>query len=172
MRFVLVAFERFQHERPALQIDLDDVVGDDSRAEVERLLPHQLHQLRAGDGMFVLDAVHVLEPVGLDRRFQKLLQVAAGKAGVVFDFGRERELAQRQRAGQPVLFRDRAFEHQRLQFGPRRVDGGRPTGRSAADDDHMFCHNRLLFVKRSLMGRIIECRGRPTARLLANCRAS
>ena len=99
MGFVRVAFQRVQHERPAFQIDFDDVVGDDSRAEVERLLPHQLHQLGAGDCMFVLDAVHVLEPVGLDGRSAgNCFKSPDGKAGVVFDFGRQRELAQRQRA--------------------------------------------------------------------------
>ena len=129
-------------KRPPLQIDFDHVVGDDPRAEVERLLPHQLHQLGAGDGVLALVHVHVLQPLGLDRRLQKLLQIAGGKAGVVFDFGRQRELPQRQRAVEAVLFRDRAFEHQRLQLGPRRINGGRPAGRPAANDDHLFCHNR------------------------------
>ena len=35
---------------------------------------------------------------GVDRRFEKLLQIAGREAGVVFDFGRQRELPQRQRA--------------------------------------------------------------------------
>ena len=103
--------------------------------------------------------VHVLQPLGLDRRLEKLLQVARREAGVVLDLGRERELAQRQRAGEAILFGDRAFEHERLELGPRRVDGGRPTGRPAADDDHSFGHNRSCSqVIRRSMARIIGLR--------------
>ena len=69
---------------------------------------------------------------------RKCLQIARRETGVVFDFGRQRELAQRQRAGEPILLGDRAFEHERLQLGPRRVNRGRPAGRPAADDDHLF----------------------------------
>ena len=124
-----------------LQIDFHDVVGDDPRAEVDRLLPHQLHQLGPGDGVLPLVDVHVLEPVRVDRGFQKCLQIAGREAGIVLDFGRERELPERQRAGQPILFGDGALEHERLEFRPRGIDRGRPAGRPAADDDHILSHN-------------------------------
>ena len=58
----------------------------------------------------------------------ELLQIAGREAGVVLDLGRERQLAQRQRAGQPVLFGDGAFEHQRLAARPGRRKW-RPTNR-------------------------------------------
>ena len=116
MGLVRLAFERADDERPALQIDFDDVVGDDPRAEVERLLPHQLHQLRAGDGVLALVDVHVLHAARASIAVsRKCCKSPDGKAGVVLDLGRERELPQRQRAGEAVLFGDRAFEHQRLQ---------------------------------------------------------
>jgi len=57
------------------------------------------------------------------------------------------QLPQRQRAREAVLFRDRALEHKRLQFGPRGVNGGRPTCRPAADDNNLFCHNYSLTIK-------------------------
>ena len=73
----VIAFERAHDKRPALQIDFDDVVGDDPRAEVERLLPHQLHQLRAGDGVLALVHVHVLHAARASIAvLQKVLQVA------------------------------------------------------------------------------------------------
>ena len=82
---------------------------------------------------------------------RKCFKIARGKAGVVLDLGRERKLSQRQRAGQPVLFGDGAFEHQRLQLRPRRVNRGGPAGRSAANDDHMLRHNRLLDSRRKTL---------------------
>ena len=81
------------------------------------------------------------QPLGVDRRLQERLQIARREAGVVLDFGRERELPQRQRAREAVLFGDRPFEHERLELCPRRVNGRRPTGRSAPNDDHLFRHD-------------------------------
>ena len=45
------AAERVQAKRTAAEIHRRDIVGDDSGAEIDRLLPHQLHQLRPADAM-------------------------------------------------------------------------------------------------------------------------
>ena len=74
-----LAFERADDKRPPLQIDLGHIIGDDPRAEVDGLLPHQLHQLRTGDGMLSLVDVHVLQPFGVDRGFEKCCKSPAGK---------------------------------------------------------------------------------------------
>ena len=73
-------------------------------------------------------------------------QIAGGKAGIVFHFGCQGQLAQRQRAGQTVFFGDGPLEDQRLQVGAGRVDGGRPSGGTAADDDDFFGHASLSSV--------------------------
>ena len=84
-----------------LEIDLDDVVGDDARAEIDGLLPHQLHQLRAVDAVARLRLVR-LHPVRLRSRLESAGQVGtrvAGRGtGIVFDLGRQIELAQGKRA--------------------------------------------------------------------------
>ena len=96
--------------------------------------------------MLALVDVHVLHAFAVDRRVQELLQIAGGEAGVVFDFSRERELPERQRALQAILLGDRAFEHERFQLGPRSINRSRPTGRSAAHDDHVLSHNASLLT--------------------------
>ena len=60
------------------------------------------------------------------------------------------QAAQRQRARQPVLLGDRPLEHQRLQLGPRRIDGRRPAAgplpiiTTFSDTRSPACASRLL----------------------------
>ncbi len=126
-----------QRERAAAEIDVDDVVGHDARAEVDRLLPHQLHQLGAGDAVLEVRGHQTATILG-DGRIQVCAQVAGGKAGVVLDLGGQGELAERQRAVDAVLLGDRALEDERAEVGAGGVDGGGPAGRAAADDDDFF----------------------------------
>ena len=98
VRFIRVAAERSHDERPALEVHFDDVVGDDARAEVERLLPHQLHELGAGDGVLAFVAVHVLQTARARWPIRETASSRRWKAGIVFDLGRKGELAERQRA--------------------------------------------------------------------------
>ena len=96
---VRLALERLDDERPALEIDFDHVVGHHARAKIDRLLPHQLHQLRPGHGVLAFVEVHdTATRSGVDRRFEERLQIAGREAGVVLHLGRERQLAERQRA--------------------------------------------------------------------------
>ena len=44
-------FAREELEGPLREVDLEDVVGDDPRAHVDGLLPHQFHEFRAGDAL-------------------------------------------------------------------------------------------------------------------------
>ena len=104
-----------QHERPALQINAEDVLGDDAAArEVHSLLAHRHHQLRTFD--------------------------PAREAGKILDFRREIELAQRQRSREPVVLGDGALIHDGLEVGPPRVNRASPGRRSRSDDDDSFCH--------------------------------
>ncbi len=58
VRFRLRSFARANGKRPLFEIDLHHVVGDDPRAEVHGLLPHQFHQLRARDRVLFVQHVH------------------------------------------------------------------------------------------------------------------
>jgi hypothetical protein len=131
------AAERLEPERAAREIDLGDVVRFDPRAEVPRLLPHEVHQLGAGAAFLVM---HVGEVVVLlvEGGAEVGAHVAGGETGVVFDFRGERELTQRERAAEAIFFGDGALEHQRVEAGPRRVDRRGPAGRAAADNHDVF----------------------------------
>ena len=89
---------------------------------------------------------HELPLLGGDGAVEIGRQIAGGKAGVVFHLGRQRQLSQRQSAGQAVFLGDGPFENQRLECGSGGVDGGRPGGGSAADDDDFFRHWLKLLV--------------------------
>ena len=71
---------------------------------------------------------------------EEMVQFAGRKAGIVLDLGRQGELPQRQRAVHPVLVRLGPFEHERPQVRASGIDGRRPAGGTAADDDHVFGH--------------------------------
>ena len=83
----------FEPERPLREIKLRHLIGDETRADMLGLLLHLLHQPGALDGL--------------------------GKAGVIFDVGRDGELA----AGLV------AADHDRLEHRACRIDRGRATGR-------------------------------------------
>ena len=131
--------EAVSSKRLGGKVDVDDVFGDDARAEVGRLLPHQFHQFRPADALLVVRG-HELPPLLGQRTGEIFRQIAAGKAGIVLHLGRQGQLAQGQGAGQAVFFGDGALEHERLQGGSGRIDGGRPRGGAAADDDDFFGH--------------------------------
>ncbi len=119
------------------EIDLDDVVGHDPRTEVDRLLPHQLHQFGSGDAVPGVRR-HVPATVLLDCRVEVLVEATGRKPWIVFNFGCERELTEGERPFQAVLFDHRPFNDQRSQIGPRRVNGGSPAGRPGTDDHNVF----------------------------------
>ena len=145
------------------EIDVDDVVGRDPRAEIDRLLPHQLHQLGAGDAVPGVRR-HVSLPLFVDSRVEVFIELASGKPRVVFDFGRESELAERQSPLEAVLFDHGPFDDQRPQIGPRGVNRRRPAGRSGTNDDNPFCafaHSEpFLFVSANAVQRTIQERSR------------
>ena len=142
VRLVGVAVGGGQLERLAGEIDVDDVLGNDARAEVDGLLPHQFHEFRPADALLVVRG-HELPLLLGERTGEVSRQIAGGKAGIVLDLGRQGQLAQRQRAGQAVLLGDGPLEDERLQGGSGRVDRGRPSGGAAADDDDFFGHETV-----------------------------
>ena len=98
-------------ERVPGEIDLDDVVGDDPRAEVARLLPHQLHQL--GPAHSVVRVGRHQRPHGTRQRIVEIgLHVAGRKTRIVFHLGRQIQLTQGQRPRHAVGFGDGPFEDQ------------------------------------------------------------
>ncbi len=133
----LAARQRRQLERPAAEIDACDIVRHDARAEVHRLLPHQLHQLGSAHAVLEVRGHQTATILG-DGRIQVCVHVARGKAGVVLDLGCERKLAERQRAVDAILLGDRALEHERAEVSAGGVNGGGPAGGAAADDDEFF----------------------------------
>jgi hypothetical protein len=134
-----LTLERRHLERPLREIDIDDIVGDDPRSKVERLLPHQLHQFRTAHPMTTVRR-HELPPFLGQRLFQVRPQVGYGKPGKVLDFGRQRQLPQGERPLLAILFRDGPFKQHRLETGPRDINRRRPTRRTRSDDDHALCH--------------------------------
>ncbi len=120
-----------------LKVDFHHVIGDDPRAEIPGLLPHQFHQLGPADAVLRVRRHHRAN-VGGNGAIQIARQIAGGKPGVVFHFGGEIQLSQRERPADAVLFGNRSLEHHRRQLGPGRVDGRRPAGWSAANDHHFF----------------------------------
>ena len=134
--------ERLERERPRAELDLDHVIGNDPRAKILGLLPHQVHQLRAGDGVAMLvQRLQIRADAALgDRAANIAVQKTRGKTRIVFDLGRQIELAQRQRARDAVLLRLGPLEDQRVQVRAGRIDGGRPAGRAAANDHDMLGH--------------------------------
>ena len=122
-----------------VEIDRHDVFGHDPRAEVGGLLAHEFHQLRAAGALFGVRG-HDAAAIRGDRAVEIGRHVARRKAGIVLHLGRQCQLPQRQRAGQAVLLGNRPLEEQRLQGGPGGVDGSRPTGGSAADNDYFLGH--------------------------------
>ena len=90
-----------QPERPLRHVERIHRIGDDFRADVPRLLFHLLHQ-----------------PGALDH---------VRKAGIVFNVGRNGELAARLDA----------LDQHRLQHGARGIDRRRITCRARADDDDL-----------------------------------
>jgi hypothetical protein len=89
------------------EVDGGDLVGAELGAEAGGLGAEGVHQVGAHD------------PVDETR--------------VVLDLGGEHELAARLVAGRRRL----TLDHQRVQVGARRVDGGREPGRAGADDHHL-----------------------------------
>src|SRR5262249_25556401 len=87
---------------------------------------------------------HILPSFVRESLFEVSPQVCDRKAGVIFDFGRQRQLAQRQRPLLPVFFGDRPLDDQGMQGGPCRVYSGSPTRRPRSYDDDMFSHEYLL----------------------------
>ncbi len=126
-------FQGLQVERPLGEIHLCHIIGDDARAKIHRLLPHQLHQLRAGHPVGRLIAL-VQNPERLaifwQRGGQVFPQVAGRKPREILDFRGEIQLAQGQGTFHAVFFSDRPFHHQRVQVGPGAVDGSGPAGRA------------------------------------------
>ena len=121
------------------EVDRDDVIGDRARAEVDGLLPHQLHEFRAGHrvGMFFDGGKHVLA-ARVDRRFDEFLKLAGRKTGIVFDFGGLCELPHRKPSHYTVLFRHGSLEQERAKVRSSRIDGRGPTCRSTSNDDAIF----------------------------------
>ena len=122
-----------------LKSTLRDVLRDDPRAEVDRLLPHQFQQFGTVNAVLVVRR-HLQAFFFRQGRVEIGLQVAGRKAGVVLHFGRQGQLSQRQGAGDPVFRGIGPLEHQGLQFRASGVNGRRPGGRAAADDDQFFRH--------------------------------
>ncbi len=94
------------------QVDRDDVFGDDARAVAFGLVAHVEHKLGAHN--------------------------AFGKAGEVFDFGGEVELAEGKGAFEAVVLGNGAFVNDGVEIGAGGVDGASPAGRAGADDDDFF----------------------------------
>ena len=123
-----------------LKIDAANVPADDPRAEIDRLLPHQVKQFRPLDAMPVVGR-HFQAFVCRNGRIEVGAQVACRKAGIVFHFRGQRQLPQRQRARHLVFRRVGPFKHQGLQFRTSGVNGGRPSRRAAADDNEFLDHD-------------------------------
>ena len=94
-------------ERPGRHVDAADLGRAQLGIEALGLGPHDAHELGAHDP--------VDEP------------------GVVLDLGRQHQLA----AGLVAGRRGLALEDERLELGPRRVQGGGEARRPAADDDDL-----------------------------------
>ena len=82
------------------------------------------------------------DPVGLkvlgERRIQVGSCIAGGKAGEIFDLGRERELAERDGALLPVVLGDRPFEDQWLEISTSGINGGGPASGARTDNNDFF----------------------------------
>ncbi len=116
VRLVGVAVGGGEFEGLGGEIDVGDVFGDDSRAEVVGLLPHQLHEFRPADAFLVVRG-HELPLLFGQRACEVFGQIAAREAGVVLDLGGQGELAQGESSRQTILLSDGAFEDERLQRG-------------------------------------------------------
>ena len=132
---------RIELEGPRGEVHFQNVVGDDPRAEVGRLLPHQLHELGARHP-FAFVRGHHHPPLLGKGRFEEAAEVAVRKARIVLDLAGQRELAERQRACHPVCFRDRTLVDEGLQLGAGRIGGGGPAGRTTADDHELLERRR------------------------------
>ena len=86
MGFHFPAAERLELERPTVEVDFDDIVSFDSRAEVDRLLLHQVHQLGATDAGLLVRR-HDLSTAFVDRVVEVTFEVAGRKAREVLDLG-------------------------------------------------------------------------------------
>jgi hypothetical protein len=105
----------FEHKWPALEINADDVLGDDAGAgEVHGLLAHRHHQLWAFD--------------------------AVREAGEVFDLGGQVQLPQWESAGKSVFFGNGTFVNDWLEIGTACIDRAGPRRWSRSDDNDSFCH--------------------------------
>ena len=96
-----------------VEIHIDNVFGNYPRAEIDRLLAHQFHQFRAGSAFFLMRGHH-LAGRRIDGRVEIGRQIAGGKTGIVFHFGGQGQLTQRQGACHAVFFGNSAFKNQGL----------------------------------------------------------
>ena len=139
VRLVTVLVGGCQPQRPNVEIHADNIFGNHADAEIDGLLTHQFHQFRPAGALSVMRG-HEPLPLWGDGALQIRAKVAGWEAGVIFHLGRQGQLAQRQRARQAVLLGNGTLEDQWFQGGPGRVNCGRPSGGTAADDNDFFRH--------------------------------
>ena len=103
------------NKRALAQVDGHHVVGDDACSKIASLLPHQVHQLGAGNRvLLVIRRKH--HPIFfVERRIKKLGQFSCRKSGEILDLSRQVQLPQRQRAILLILPGNRAFKNQGFQ---------------------------------------------------------
>ncbi len=140
MRFKSSVICGMQSVRGPRKIDAGDIVGNHARPKVDRLLPHQFHQLRTGDSMgMLLDRRQcILSARLVEGGFQEDLELAGWKARIIFDFGGLRQLPHGKTSHDSIFFGHGPFEQKRLEICTRRIDGSRPARRPTADDDTIF----------------------------------
>ena len=129
MRCELVATERREFERTLRHIDIDDVVRDNTSPEIHGLLAHEFHEFRTTDPVLSMRS-HVPAFGVLNRRVEVARQIAGWKSREIFDFGRERQLSERQRALLAIFLIERTFVNDRLQLRASRINRGRPACRA------------------------------------------
>jgi hypothetical protein len=131
-------FARVEDERPFAEFDANDVVGDDPRAEVGRLLPGQFHEFRPSYGSLAVVGtlpLVVMPDVAVSVLGKGRLGECAERgtirerpAGEVLDLACQVELAERSDSVDPVrLVRGGTFVDERFEAGPGGVDGRGPT---------------------------------------------
>src|SRR5262249_4648436 len=147
-----------------LEVNADNVVGDDAGAEVDGLLADPLHHLRAGGGALAVVGETLVEVgevgVAVLRKGRLAEGVEGGvvrgrPGGEVLDLRGQVELAQRQGSLVLVLVGEGPFKNERFQVGPGRVDRRRPGRRTRSDNHNFFWHVQVLRLGNAV-GRIIR----------------